>query len=222
MHGRERGLLCHLLLGLLRVGDPRHGYRLMKDYRAHVGEPANAGSIYRGLRRLAAEGLVTKALSPPETDARRIRYEITDEGRRVFDAWLARPRVDDTNFAVWMLFIDRVPVAPRKTVLDRREEYLRMRLEGLAREQLQGGAQQQSGVQGTPLPAPLARRLKLLDAELEFIRRLGLEFRGPLDSCSQTEGPVGSSLQTRSGPARNREPHDRNAPTHRAGGHPSR
>ncbi len=166
-------MLRHVVLGLLRDGNPRHGYALMTDYRARVGEALNAGTIYRELRRLAAAGLVSMAQSPPE-DPRRIPYDITDEGRRLFDDWLADPRLDDSTFAVWMLFLGRLPAAERITLLARREADLCRRAVSLERAQHRARGRRNGSPEYGPLLTQLSRRLKLVRAELEFVRELRL------------------------------------------------
>src|SRR5262245_10354798 len=87
-------MMRHLLLGLLRHGGPQHGYALMKSYHDGSGRRVSIGNVYRELQRLASEGLVRSAPKPPDTDARRILYEITRTGADQFDAWLARSSRD--------------------------------------------------------------------------------------------------------------------------------
>ena len=52
-------MFVHILLGLLRDGDPHHGYQLMSEYKARSGNQASAGSFYRVLARLAHQGLIS-------------------------------------------------------------------------------------------------------------------------------------------------------------------
>lgn len=175
-------MLRQVLLGLLRDGRARHGYRLMAEYRAATGEALGAGSIYRELRRLALAGLISKAPADPDVDSRRVPYQIVAEGRRVFDDWLERPPVDDRTFSVWTLFIDRVPVALRTRVLDRREGELSRRAAQLGRAHDEAVARRRCGTEYEPLVAQLARRLKLARAELEFLEELRLH----LGTCDET------------------------------------
>jgi hypothetical protein len=67
-------MFVHLLLGLLRDGQPHHGYQLMTGYEARSGNHASAGNFYRVLARLAAQGLVSTGTNPATSDARRIPY----------------------------------------------------------------------------------------------------------------------------------------------------
>ena len=58
----------YLVLGLLRNGDARHGYAVIKDYRKRTGQEASSGNFYRELQRLVGEGLVRTATNPPGAD----------------------------------------------------------------------------------------------------------------------------------------------------------
>src|SRR4029450_1404978 len=81
----------YLVLGLLRRGEPLHGYALMKEYRERAGVQISTGSFYRELARLVTEGLVRPASTPPASDPRRAPYEITDFGAAAFDTWFSEP-----------------------------------------------------------------------------------------------------------------------------------
>ena len=75
----------YLVLGLLRHGEPRHGYALMKEYQEHTGLRLSTGNFYRELQRLSVEGLVRTASNPEGADPRRAPYRITEAGA-AFDA----------------------------------------------------------------------------------------------------------------------------------------
>jgi hypothetical protein len=75
----------YLVLGLLRDGEPRHGYAVMKEYRERSGLQVNTGSFYRELQRLVAEGLVQTVANPTDADPRRAPYQITETGSACFD-----------------------------------------------------------------------------------------------------------------------------------------
>jgi DNA-binding PadR family transcriptional regulator len=87
----------YLVLGLLRRGEPLHGYALMKEYRERAGVQISTGSFYRELARLVTEGLVRTASNPPGSDPRRAPYEITDLGATSFDAWFSEPLGTDAG-----------------------------------------------------------------------------------------------------------------------------
>ena len=83
-----------LILTVLAAGD-RHGYGIRQDVLDHPdGEvEIEAGNLYRHLRGLEDEGLVSDAPAPRnETDERRIYYRLTPAGRRVLAAEMQRLR----------------------------------------------------------------------------------------------------------------------------------
>jgi len=85
-----------LVLIMLARGE-RHGYGIMKDVLAHTEGRAEleAGSLYRTIRRLAADKLLEEAARRPAVDLddeRRRYYRLTPFGRRVVAAEAARLR----------------------------------------------------------------------------------------------------------------------------------
>src|SRR5262247_1127924 len=87
---RPRGWLRmfrFLILGMLRNGAQLHGYALVKCYRERSGAEVSTGNFYRELQRLVLDGLIRSADNPPQADARRTPYEITQVGIEVFDEW---------------------------------------------------------------------------------------------------------------------------------------
>jgi len=177
-------VFCHLVLGFLRDGRPRHGYELLTEHRSLLGERINPGSLYRELGRLSAQGLVQTGANPPAADPRRIPYQITEGGREVFDRWLASASGQDGDFPAWLVFIDRVPPDVRSRVLARREETLWIQSKTLARDRSDALADlATAGKQYHPLPVLLSRRMKLVAAEVEFLT----EFRELLDHISGVE-----------------------------------
>jgi DNA-binding PadR family transcriptional regulator len=62
---------------------PRHGYALMQDVEEQTGgliQPGT-GSLYAGLQRLEADGLIREDEGEPGADRRRRYYAITERGR---------------------------------------------------------------------------------------------------------------------------------------------
>jgi DNA-binding PadR family transcriptional regulator len=96
----------HLILGLLRDGRARHGYDLMREYRAKAGQSVSPGNFYRECSKLLSMGLITPDAKPPEGDPRRIPYRITPGGCRDFDDWLAQARTLESNLSMWLMFAD--------------------------------------------------------------------------------------------------------------------
>jgi hypothetical protein len=68
-------VLCHVILGFLRDGRARHGYELVLEYRARVGERVNAGNLYRERGRLGGQGLVRAGANAPGADSLSSRPE---------------------------------------------------------------------------------------------------------------------------------------------------
>lgn len=85
-----------LVLLMLGPGD-RHGYGIMQDAEAHTEGRVQleAGSLYRTIRRLSDEGLLTESGRRPaaeKDDDRRRYYRLTPLGRRVVAAEVERLR----------------------------------------------------------------------------------------------------------------------------------
>ena len=164
----------HLVLGLLRDGDSRHGYELTSEYHRRTGVTVSTGNFYRELQRLAVEGLIQISENPPEADGRRIPYHITAEGCREFDRWLLTPSAQDGDLSERLLFSDRLPRDLLGRIMDWWEEELWMRSRTLARAR-EDALTRQCGGRYDPLPLLLARRMKLISAELEFVKEFRLE-----------------------------------------------
>jgi DNA-binding PadR family transcriptional regulator len=165
-----------LILGLLRDGRSRHGYQLMTGYAARSGNKTSAGSFYRELARLVSDGYLEMDVNPPEADPRRIPYRIEARGRAAFDRWLAAPSMDDADFALWLIFCDVAPPDTRARVLDRREEELWMQSKKLARSRDDALSSPPTGSAWDPLPRVLSRQMKLVAAELEFLKEFRADF----------------------------------------------
>ena len=165
----------YLVLGLLRGGSARHGYALMKEYRERAGIQVSTGNFYRELARLVAEGLVQTASRSPGTDPRRAPYEITPAGVAAFDAWLHEPlgpliAAQDDGLSARAVFLADVAPDAVAGVLDRWQEELW--LKGKMLERAREDALKAAGGDGravSALPLLLARRLRHIAADLEFL-----------------------------------------------------
>jgi PadR family transcriptional regulator PadR len=85
------------LLLLLRDGET-HGYDLA-DSLAEMApdDPVDLGNLYRLLRSLEAEGVVTSRWRDDLPGRSKRTYELTDDGRRLLDTWAeALARTSDT------------------------------------------------------------------------------------------------------------------------------
>lgn len=87
----------HIVLGLI-VARPQSGYELKTFFTrtpAMVYEPSS-GTLYPGLRRLEAHGLLTSAEEPSAGRRSRRVYQASDRGRSVHYQWLTAPIAADT------------------------------------------------------------------------------------------------------------------------------
>lgn len=77
-----------------------HGYDLLEELPALTGEArVDMGNLYRVLRALEEDGLVTSTWLAGEPGPAKRTYELTPEGRRLLDEWAAalqrsRERID--------------------------------------------------------------------------------------------------------------------------------
>lgn len=75
------------LLTLLGRG-PTHGYELLERLPTLVGdERVDVGNVYRALRRLEEEGLVSSEWRANLPGPAKRTYTLTDEGRAVLELW---------------------------------------------------------------------------------------------------------------------------------------
>ena len=87
------------LLLLLRER-PAHGYELLEALPVLTGEArVDMGNLYRVLRALEEDGLVTSRWEAGEPGPAKRTYELTAAGRRLLDEWAAalrrsRERID--------------------------------------------------------------------------------------------------------------------------------
>ena len=77
------------LLLLLRE-HPAHGYELLEALPGLTGESrVDMGNLYRVLRALEEDGLVTSRWEAGEPGPAKRTYELTTEGKRLLDEWAA-------------------------------------------------------------------------------------------------------------------------------------
>ncbi len=77
---------------LLALVEPMHGYGIMQKASAMSNGRLvlSAGTLYGAISNLLAKGWISPCGESSETDGRRKLYQITDEGREVLMAELAR------------------------------------------------------------------------------------------------------------------------------------
>ena len=83
-----RGYLIPCLLSLLKDA-PSHGYQLIErlEQRGYLREIPDPGVIYRHLRRLEQDGMVTSTFEPGDGPARKV-YTLAEEGRAALTDWV--------------------------------------------------------------------------------------------------------------------------------------
>lgn len=180
-------MLWHVILGLLRDGRLHHGYELMTAYRVRSGTPASPGNFYRELARLGTHGCVETGVNPPDADARRIPYHITERGRGAFDRWLQAPPLTEGELSGWVLFAGRLSGVDRDRVLDSWEEQLWLRNQELSRqhrEVIEQAKTARAAREYQSLRVLLSRQLKHVAADLAFLE----ELRTDLKACAPQPG----------------------------------
>jgi PadR family transcriptional regulator, regulatory protein PadR len=73
---------------LLLLERPTHGYELLEQLPALTGESrVDMGNLYRVLRALEEDGLVTSRWEAGEPGPAKRTYELTAEGKRLLEEW---------------------------------------------------------------------------------------------------------------------------------------
>jgi DNA-binding PadR family transcriptional regulator len=139
-----------LILGVLRVRQPTHGYDIRKElesWRADQWSNIAYGSIYHALSSMSREGLVEQTKEDlGEKRPARISYTITDRGEKEFRRllseqwWDPSPPVDP--FQVALTFMDAMPRDEMLAALRHRLNLMRSTvevLEYLRKSALEGG-----------------------------------------------------------------------------------
>jgi poly-beta-hydroxybutyrate-responsive repressor len=100
------------LLLLLRER-PHHGYELIERLPEVAGEGTriDAGNLYRLLRALETEGMVTSEWSADLPGPAKRTYELTDEGRQLLERWAEALR---SARGVVQSFLDRYDTPERR------------------------------------------------------------------------------------------------------------
>jgi DNA-binding PadR family transcriptional regulator len=184
----------YLVLGLLRNGESEHGYALMKQYRERSGLQLSTGNFYRELQRLVGEGLVRTVSNPMGADPRRAPYVITESGAAAFDGWLAGPsgpgfaRYDDELSSRAMFIGGAEPPVARKLLATWKEElWIRSKIIERARDAALGRQLERRDRSFNGLALLLARNLKHLAADIEFIEEYGDAFEAWCSTPNSTE-----------------------------------
>lgn len=104
VHARVERFVEPSLLLVLRDG-PRHGYELAEALGALIPEEhVDGGNLYRLLRGLEAEGIVTSEWEADGPGPGRRTYTLTAAGTRLLDTWAEALRRSATTIDT---FLDR-------------------------------------------------------------------------------------------------------------------
>jgi PadR family transcriptional regulator PadR len=66
---------------------PAHGYELLEQLPELTGERVDMGNLYRFLRLLEEEGIVSSEWDDDAPGPSKRVYQLTDEGRALLDEW---------------------------------------------------------------------------------------------------------------------------------------
>src|SRR6187551_953526 len=113
VRARVERLIEPAVLLLLRER-PRHGYDLLENIPALVGDGADVdlGNLYRLLRGLEAEGLVSSQWDVGAPGPARRIYTLTAAGARLLEGWATALR---STGGVITTFLDRFDRQSRRT-----------------------------------------------------------------------------------------------------------
>lgn len=108
VRARVERLIEPAVLLLLRER-PRHGYDLLEEIPALVGEGADVdlGNLYRLLRGLEAEGVVSSSWYVDVPGPARRIYTLTASGGRLLDAWAVALRSTESVVGMFLGRFDR-------------------------------------------------------------------------------------------------------------------
>ncbi len=102
MHARVERFVEPALLLLLRDGET-HGYDLADSLAGLApDDPVDLGNLYRLLRSLEAEGVVTSRWRDDLPGRVKRTYELTDDGRRLLDTWADSLRKTGDTIAAYL------------------------------------------------------------------------------------------------------------------------
>jgi PadR family transcriptional regulator, regulatory protein PadR len=82
---------------LLLREQPVHGYELLEQLPEVTGERVDMGNLYRFLRLLESDGIVSSEWDDRAAGPSKRIYELTDEGRALLDQWASALRDSQTR-----------------------------------------------------------------------------------------------------------------------------
>ena len=100
---------------LLLIGEaPAHGYDLLEQMGGMGLHTVDAGGLYRALRVMESEGLLTSAWEHSESGPARRTYSLADEGREWLHAWAGALRETHRYLSAYLARYDVVAATPRE------------------------------------------------------------------------------------------------------------
>ena len=184
-------MLRYVILGLLRPGRAHHGYALMKAYGERSGLQMSTGNFYRELQRLSDDQLVEAAVDASAPGARRAPYRITDPGRAAFDSWLLQvvnrpgPVYEDGMMCRAVFIGEASPDVVGRLLAAWQDE---LWMEGKLLERDREAALHRAAAERPraldPRPLLLARRLRHVAADLDFLDELRRAYAGVSEESS--------------------------------------
>jgi PadR family transcriptional regulator, regulatory protein PadR len=87
VHGCEPRNFLQSCLLLLLIDGPAHGYELIRRLTPYDVTHDDPGHVYRGLRSMEGEGLVSSTWTRSDTGPSRRVYDITRDGRVALETW---------------------------------------------------------------------------------------------------------------------------------------
>ncbi|EOT48586.1 MULTISPECIES: PadR family transcriptional regulator [Enterococcus] len=83
-------ILPYLITGMLTKKHILSGKEILHEFKYEIGEfwTVSHTQLYPELNRMATEGLIHPVEHPDETSNKTIYYELTSEGRSLFDSWI--------------------------------------------------------------------------------------------------------------------------------------
>lgn len=170
------------VLGLLRDG-PLHGYALAQEYVRLCGSTVALGALYRELRALTRDGLVSRVEGGDRQDARRILYRLSEKGRLAFASWLVDdPRVilcPDSELLQRSIFLHGMERDRIVEIIDGWEAEMMHLERWLDREIERSSSLGHVGVTTSVRHALLTRRRRHLMEDLGFVADLRTIFGAP-------------------------------------------
>lgn len=177
--------MLYVILGLMYDGKAWNGYRLATTFEEKSRAKANRPTFYVKLAELREKGLVRDVKNPtahasgplPDAAGRFDKpCQITDQGRREFEAWLFSPMTLRDDLRSWLLFLQLVPPDTLDALLHRQREHAWLTSKSLANQlEYDQAASRLNGGGYDPRSCLLRQEWHHACAELETIEEIQRE-----------------------------------------------